>query len=114
MSKKCFLKICSDVRAESKAGNNDSASRRKKLLKILGASSLAIMMGIGTLCGVVIAPMGAAQANTSKEDVYTSSTSPLGLDPENDPVIYTTENGIDIKFGAATLSSGALNGYAYL
>ena len=111
MSKKCFLKICSDVRAENKAGNNDSGSRRRKLLKILGASSLAIMMGASVLCGVLISPMHSAQASVSKEDVYnTSSASPLGLDPENDPVVFTTDYGLEIKSHDAGVPNISLKG----
>ena len=37
----------------------------------------------------------------------------LNLNPETDPILFTTESGLDIKFGAATLSSGALSGYTY-
>lgn len=37
----------------------------------------------------------------------------LGLDPETDKTIFTTESGLEIKFGGANLSSGPLSGYAY-
>ena len=39
--------------------------------------------------------------------------SPLGLDSENDPVVYTTEGGIEIKFGGSKFNSGNLSGYTY-
>lgn len=104
---------------------------KKKRLKIFAAGSLAIMMGASALCGVLIAPMNSAQATiSSPENATTNLTAEeqakaeldakileggdLGLDPENDPVIFTTESGLDIKFGATNLSSGALSGYAYI
>ena len=42
----------------------------------------------------------------------------LGLDPENDPVVYSTESGLDIKFHQEfpnfdTSSSTGVSGYAY-
>lgn len=109
-----------------------SIFHKKKLLKILGASGLAIMMGIGTLCGVLINPMNSAQATiSSPENATTNLTaeeqakaeldanilagSDLGLDPENDPVIAITNWGLEIKYSAATLSSPQpLAGYAYV
>ncbi|MBO5310260.1 MAG: hypothetical protein J6A98_03585 [Clostridia bacterium] len=101
---------------------------KKKCLKIFAASGLALIMGAGVLCGCLI-PMNSAQANTSKEDVYTSSTSSTGLitPKEDDPILFTTESGLEIKWGnaafengaemlnrpAGTLNSGNLNGFPY-
>ena len=101
-------------------GTKGSGTRRK-MLKVLSAGTLALFMGIVTLCGVLLAPMNAAQVSTSTGETSQTFSAEeklvtgqgLGLDPENDPVIYTTESGLDIKFGAANLSSGVLSGYAY-
>ena len=93
---------------------------KKKIVKIIAASGLAVMMGVGTLCGVLLAPMNSAQASVGG-GVTNSTTSPLGLDPENDPVICTTESGLEIKFHqtfkdyyAGNLETGALAGYSYV
>ena len=105
----------------------------KKMLKVLGAGGLALFMGLGTLCGVLLAPMsGSAAATMTSQDNSTTNLSAeaqakaeldanilagggLGLDPENDPVIYTTETGIDIKFHqVGTMGSGGLKGYPYV
>ena len=89
--------------------------RSRKFLKVLAATGLALFMGIGTLCGVIIAPINSAQANTSREDVCnTSSTSSTGLitPQEDDPVICTTDYGLEIKYGKAL--SGNLAGFPYI
>ncbi|MBR2052853.1 MAG: hypothetical protein IJ959_01720, partial [Clostridia bacterium] len=86
------------------AGKNASGASRRKMLKILGAGGLAFFMGVGTLCGVLIAPMGATSASNagnlaSAAQSADSALTPqekllagtgLGLDPENDPVVFTT------------------------
>ena len=95
---------------------------QKRLFKPLAAGTLALFMGIGTLCGVLIAPNSAQATISSPKNTTTNLTAEeklltgqeLGLVPENDPVIFTTESGLDIKFHGAILSSGALNGYAYV
>ena len=96
---------------------------KKKRLKIFAASGLALIMGAGVLCGCLI-PMNSAQANTSKEDVYTSSTSSTGLitPKEDDPVVFTTESGLEIKFGnllitdlvSTSVPNGSLKGFPYI
>ena len=96
--------------------------QKRKLLKIIGASSLAFFMGIGTLCGVLIAPMGATSASNAG-DLAALAQSPdraqekalhdagvlsgnLNLDPENDPVVWVTDNGFEIKSHDVAVSSG--------
>lgn len=108
---------CADVSTQKNVKN-------KRFLKIFGAGTLAIMMGIGTLCGVLISPMNSAQANASANATTESTLTPeekltagvgLGLDPENDPVVWTTESGIEIRYGgASTVSTTALKGYNYI
>ena len=91
--------------------------KRSRLLKVFAASGLAFFMGIGTLCGVLIAPANtAAQMQSSEEAAATAQekalmeaqealwNGTLELDPENDPVLGTTENGITIRFHNKSLS----------
>lgn len=93
--------------------------RKNKALKTFGFTSLAMLMGIaGTMA---FAPLGAspsgASANEMVDQINTKADgenikyapSALGLDPENDPVIYTTESGMEIKFGGATTALGGGN-----
>lgn len=97
---------------------------KRKIIKIISASGLAIMMGIGTLFGVVISPMNSTRASTSgsEENLLTPQEQLLAgnleLDPENDPVVYTTDYGLDIKFHRDiptfnTSSSYGVSGYIY-
>lgn len=80
----------------------------KKTWKVLGAGGLALFMGIGTLCGVLLAPMNSAQASvSSKETALTPQeqllAGTLDLDPENDPVVFTTDYGLEIKWHMSEL-----------
>ena len=102
--------------------------KKSKLLKSLGFASLALLMGVaGTMA---FAPLGAgpsvANANEMVDQINTKAdgknikyaSSALGLDPENDPVIYTTESGLEIKYCGENvndqLASGKpLSGYPY-
>ena len=98
----------------------------KKATKILAGGGLALMFGLGTLFGVLVAPMNSTHATTSgseenlltpQEKLYAGTG--LGLDPENDPVIFKTDKGLEIKYGGAALTSGtstitSLSGYAYV
>ncbi|MFQ6749907.1 MAG: hypothetical protein ACLRFR_03635 [Clostridia bacterium] len=100
--------------------------KNRKLLKVFAAGGLAFFMGVGTLCGVLIAPMGATSASNagnlaSAAQSADSALTPqeqllagtgLGLDPENDPVVYTTDYGLEIKYANA-LTNTALAGYTY-
>ena len=81
-------------------------TKKSKFLKAFGFSSLALLMGIaGTMA---FAPLGATpsvagastvdQINTKADgENIKYAPSALGLDPENDPVIYTTESGLELK-----------------
>lgn len=86
---------------------------KKRIFKTLRFSTLALL----TACtGVVaFAPLTTIQMTSASEP--TTTTSGLGLDPKNDPVVYTTESGLEIKFGGfdieQSLASGALTGYPY-
>ena len=90
-------------------------SPRKKFLKIFAAASLALITCATTLLAVAPFGVGAAAnaATNTNLSNNTQTTSPLGLDPENDPVLFTTSSGLDIKFSSGNLTSGALDGYGY-
>ena len=92
---------------------------QKKWAKSFCFACMAVFMGLLTVCGSACTP---TQNNLSSSPPTSSSgvqvnPSPLGLDPENDPVIYTTESGLEIKYGGldieGTLESGELKGYPY-
>ena len=95
--------------------------KKKKIVKILAAGGLAIFMGVGTLCGVLISPMNSAHANmgaSSAANLAGVAQSPdraqsesLITPKEDDPVIFTTESGIEIKYGNAL--TGNLAGFPY-
>lgn len=105
--------------------NERKKKQSKKLIKVLGASGLAILMGAGVLCGTIIAPMNSTQtaisggATASSNSADNASAAQLGdsaheewsagilsgnlnLDPENDPVVYTTDYGLDIRWHMAS------------
>ena len=101
---------------------------RKKSLKIFAASGLAFFMGIGTLCGVLIAPANPTTAAVSNESVVTNLQENGIIKPQNDdPLLFTTADGLEIKWGSAvtggvetvtdqtagTLNSGSLSGFPY-
>ena len=98
--------------------------KKNRLFKSLGIGAMAVFMGFLTVLGTACTP---AQTNVNLENGgltsgnntqgVQSAPSPLGLDPQNDPIIYTTESGLEIKYGGIdieqSLASGALTGYPY-
>ena len=106
----------------------------KKLLKVLGATGLALIMGAGVICGVVT-PTGATSASNSgnlaalAQSADSAPSQDLITPQEDDPIICTTESGLKIKYAQATMtpatsptldhagqatSPSGLSGYAYL
>ena len=83
----------------------------------MGFSSLALVMGaIGTLA---FAPLNTTQISSASEAEMTTEQG-LITPKANDPVIYTTESGLEIKYGNAapstinsSLGSGNLKGFPY-
>ena len=71
----------------------------KKFIKAFGFSSLALLMACTGL--VTFAPIGA-----SASEPPATTTNGLGLAPKNDPVVYTTESGLEIRMSNATKYSG--------
>ena len=106
--------------------------KKSKLFKTISFSSLALLMGIaGTMA---FAPLGAGNGNVAgASEVNTSYETEQGLitPKADDPVIYTTESGLEIKWGnyahdsiggnevggvgnvGNSLSSGYLSGFPY-
>ena len=62
--------------------------------------------------GLSVSPLNSSEK--AIHDAAILSGGDLGLDPENDPVLGTTESGLEIKYHGANLSSGSLSGYAYV
>ena len=86
--------------------------KKSKILKTLGFSSLALLIAAGGT--FAFAPLIPNQANASE----TTTTTGLGLDPKNDPVVYTTESGLEIKMSNANKFSSTVTittntGYSY-
>lgn len=78
-----------------------------KRLKAIGFSSLALLMGIlGTLA---FAPLQGTQISSASEAEISTESAGLITLKADDPVIYTTESGLEIKFGNATVANGGGN-----
>ena len=94
--------------------------KKSKLFKTISFSSLALLMGIaGTMA---FAPLGASPNNlASANEIETTIEQGLITPKADDPVIYTTESGLEIKWGNAaptinnSLPSGTYNltGFPY-
>ena len=108
---------------------SQSSKSKRKFLKTFSFTSLALLMGIaGTMA---FAPLGATtplasastmdQINTKVDgENIKYAPSALGLDPENDPVVYTTDSGLEIKMSNAfatskggTVTTTTNTGYTY-
>ena len=74
--------------------------KKSKFLKTLAFSSLAVVMAAGGI--FAFAPIGASASSPPP-----TTTTGLGLDPKNDPVVYTTESGLEIRMSNANKFSGA-------
>ena len=78
---------------------NQTSKSKRKFLKTFSFTSLALLMGIvGTFA---FAPLGISSAQEQP-----TTTTGLGLDPKNDPVVYTTESGLEIRMSNASQYSG--------
>ena len=103
----------------SAQNDRDFEKKNNKFLKVFGCLALATFMTATALFAT--APLGAGLASAVSE----SETQPtaqeklalgtLNLNPETDPVIYTTSSGLDIKFGGiSSVVSGGSTGYSYI
>ena len=93
--------------------------KKHKILKTFGFTSLALLMGVaGTMA---FAPLGASPNVANANELETTTETGGLITPKaDDPVIYTTESGIEIKYGNAvpitsnsSLGSGNLKGFPY-
>ena len=92
----------------------------KKIFKKLAFMCLAVCMGVLTLFGTACTPTQANQtANVSPPTQMTTESAGLIYPKAEDPTLYTTESGLEIKYGLSTptisesLSSGNLAGFPY-
>ena len=90
--------------------------KKNKFLKTLGFSCMAVFMGSLTILGGCATSLSTNNGN----DLETTTTSGLGLDPKNDPVVYTTDSGLEIKMSNAfatskggTVTTTTNKGYSY-
>ena len=85
---------------------SQSSKPKRKFLKTFSFASLAVLMGI--VGAMAFAPLGATspQLANANEMIESTTTSGLGLDPKKDPIVYTTESGIEIRMSNATQYTG--------
>lgn len=76
--------------------------KKKKIFKKISLAVLAIVMASGGI--FAFAPIGASASTPPP-----TTTTGLGLDPKNDPVVYTTESGLEIKMSNVSQFSGTSN-----
>ena len=84
--------------------------KKRKILKTISLAGLAVVIGAAGI--FAFAPIGASASEPP------TTTTGLGLDPKNDPVVYTTESGLEIRMSNATKYSGTTTtttnrGYSY-
>lgn len=99
---------------------------KRRIFKKISLCMLSVFIGLLTIMGTACAPVSGNTPPILPEESPTvqEQPSPFGLEPDTDPVVYTTQSGLDIKFGGATLENGmeygtltgsvALSGYLYL
>ena len=100
----------------SAQNDRDFEKKNNKFLKVFGCLALATFMSATALFAT--APFGSGAASVAAETEMTAqeklAAGTLNLNPDTDPTIYTTESGLEIKFGGATLESGRFKGYTYI
>ena len=92
--------------------------KKSKFLKPFSFTSLALLMGIaGTMA---FAPIGTTTTPIANANEISTESGGLITPKADDPIIYTTESGLEIKWGNALpstynkhLSSGNLNYFPY-
>ena len=111
--KKTFFNISTrggDLQATTKT--------KRKFLRTFSFTSLALLMGAAGV--FAFAPLGASTSVANASELETTTEQGLITTKADDPVIYTTESGIEIKWGNAvpdtinsSLGSGNLKGFPY-
>ena len=112
--KKEILAKCGNVdkNVESQAKRQGLRRISKKLCVVVLACfmfCLPLFAGCSTLC-----QGGSAASPAPLGPLGDIAPSALGLDPETDKTIYTTESGIEIKISATVKEDGNFVGYPYI
>ena len=106
--------------------NQGEIMEKRRIFKKISLCMLSVFIGLLTIMGTACAPVSGNTPPILPEESppVQEQPSPFGLQPDTDPVVYTTQSGLDIKFGGATLENGmeygtltgsvALSGYLYL
>ena len=81
--------------------------KKSKLFKTISFSSLALLMGAAGV--FAFAPLGAGPSVAKASEMSTQASESLVIPKADDPVIFTTESGIEIKWGNAATASGGGN-----
>ena len=80
---------------------NESSKSKRKFLKTFSFTSLALLMGIaGTMA---FAPIGTTTTPIANASEISTESGGLITPKKDDPVIYTTESGLKIYAGKATV-----------
>ena len=81
-------------------------NKKTRRLKAIGFSSLALLMGIaGTLAFAPLSNAPVMPSSLSAGATAEGQNFDLGLRPDTDPVVYTTESGLEIKKSNGKYSS---------
>ena len=74
---------------------------KRKVFRTFGFASLALLMGAAGV--FAFAPLGTTTTPiaNANEIIESTTTSGLGLDPKKDPIVYTTDSGLEIKMSNA-------------
>ena len=104
-----------------------SKKKQKKFVKVACGISLSIFMGTMAFLGAACTPnsvttsgsqgaQGISGAESGSSTASSSISNPFNLNAQSDPTMFTTQSGLNIKFGGVngTVESGALTGYAYI
>ena len=97
----------SNILTKGNETQNQSNKSKQKIFKAFGFGSLAVMMAVaGTFA---FAPLGASPSVASASEYDTQVSQNLIIPKADDPTIYTTESGLEIKWGNAATASGNAN-----
>lgn len=108
----------------SQKNNKKSAklgTNKNKKIRVFATSSLALLIGLGGVLGFTTATSSSQASSLAGNSSTTTAQSQLlngtlNLDPENDPTLFKTDSGLEVKFAGGTLTSEqstSLAGYGY-
>ena len=81
---------------------------KTKFCKSVFVGCMAAFMGLMTIVGGCAPTQNNNKIGESVSGEVVETSSGLGLDPKNDPVVYTTESGLEIKMSNADKFSGSV------